>query len=220
MASATVVTRKGKEIIASRMRGSTPTQAEPLNLCWGLNAAGVDTYNAAATDVALFQESTQEARVAGTSSIVTVTNTNDTYQVTGTMTCATAPKAICEAALADSTTQPAQGAVAAAGVVGSSSATTLNTAATFSPGNGNDIQIRTEVMNVVSGSGTSALTVTRGVNGSAAIATIAVGDVVTPGNAPGSTGVTGGSLLTHADFAPINLNVGDSIAFTWKVQMT
>lgn len=216
--SATVVTRKGRDVFTGRMFGSTPTQAAPINLCWGLDAAGVDTYTAAQTDVMLFQESA-EARVAGTASQVTTTTTNDTFQVTGTMT-ATASRAICEAALADSTTQPAQGAVATGGVVGSSSSTTLNTAATFSPGNGNDVQIRTEVMNVVSGSGSSALTVTRGVNGSTAISTIAIGDVVTPGNAPGATGVTGGSLLTHADFAVINLNNGDSVAWTWKVSVS
>jgi hypothetical protein len=154
--------------------------------------------------------------VTGTSSQVTVTTTNDTYQVIGTIT-ASGARSVTEAALSDSTTQPAVAAVAAGGVVGSSVSTTLNTAATFSPGNNNFIQIRNEVMQVTAGSGTTALTVVRAQNGSAAISTIAVSDMVTPGNPPGQTGITGGSLLTHADFGVITLANGDSIQFTWKV---
>jgi hypothetical protein len=198
------------------MIGSSPTQAEPKILCWGLDPA--DAYPAANTDVALFTESA-EARVTGTSSQVTTTTTNDTWQVTGTMT-ATGSRAITEAALADSTTQPAQAAVAAGGVVGSSVSTTLNTSATFTPGNNNYIQIRTEVMQVTAGSGSTALTVVRAQNGSSAIATIAAADNVAPGNPPGQTGITGGTLLTHADFAVINLNTSDSVAFTWKVSVS
>jgi hypothetical protein len=211
---ATVVTRKGKEILSGRLIGATPTQAEPKIVTWGLNPAGL---TAAATDVAMFDESA-EARVTGTSSQVTTTNANDTYQVVGTIT-ASASRAITEFGAFDSTTQPSTATVAAGGVVGSSSATTLNTAATFTPGN-NYIQIRTEVMQVTAGSGTTALTVVRGQNGSTAISTIAVSDVVTPGNIPGSTATTGGSMFVHADFAVINLNNGDSIQFTLKVQFT
>lgn len=198
------------------MIGSSPTQAEPKILCWGLDPA--DAYTAANTDVALFTEA-PEARVTGTSSQVTTTTTNDTYQVTGTMT-ASATRAITEASLADSTTQPAAAAVAAGGVVGSSSSTTLNTSATFTPGNNNYIQIRTEVMQVTAGSGSTALTVVRAQNGSSAIATIAATDNVAPGNPPGQTGITGGTLLAKADFAVINLNTSDSVAFTWKVSVS
>lgn len=214
--SATVVTRKGREVFTGRMIGASPTQAEPKVLAWGLDPA--DAYVAANTDVALFTESA-EARVSGTSSQVTTTTTNDTYQVTGTMT-ATAGRAITEFALCDSTTQPAAAAVAAGGVVGSAVSTTLNTAATFTPGNNNYVQIRTEVMQVTAGSGTTALTVVRGQNGSSAIATIAVADNVAPGNPPGQTGITGGTLLMKADFAVINLNTSDSIAFTAKVSVS
>ncbi len=208
---ATVVTRKGREIFTGRMIGSSPTQAEPKILIWGLDPA--DVYAAANTDVALFTEA-PEARVTGTSSQVTTTTTNDTWQVTGTMT-ASAGRAITEAALSDSTTQPAQAAVAAGGVVGSSVSTTLNTSATFTPGNSNYVQIRTEVMQ-----GSTALTVVRAQNGSSAIATIAAADNVAPGNPPGQTGITGGSLLAKSDFAVINLNTSDSVAFTWKISVS
>lgn len=212
---ATVVTRKGKDIIAARLIGATPTQLEPKVVAWGLNP---NALTAAATDVALYQES-GEARVSGTPTQVQTTNPNDTYQVVGTIT-ANATRAITEAALTDSTTQPTTALVAAAGVVGSAVSTTLNTSATFSPGNGNYIQIRNEVMQVTAGSGTTALTVVRAQNGSSAISTIAVSDVVTPGNIPATSAITGGSLLTHADFSVINLASGDSIQFTWKVQFT
>lgn len=198
------------------MIGSSPTQAEPKILAWGLDPA--DAYAAANTDVALFTES-PEARVTGTSSQQTTTTVNDTYQVTGTMTASSA-RVITEAALSDSTTQPAAATVAAGGVVASNSATTLNTGGTFTPGNNNYIQIRTEVMQVTAGSGSTALTVVRAQNGSSAISTIAVSDNVAPGNPPGQTGITGGSLLAKSDFTAINLNTSDSIAFTWKISVS
>jgi hypothetical protein len=211
---ATVVTRKGKDVFSARLIGTSPTQAEPKIVTWGLNPAAL---TAAATDVAMFAES-GEARVTGTSSQVTTTNANDTYQVVGTIT-ASATRTIQEMGLFDSTTQPAVAAVAAGGVVGSAVSTTLNTAATFTPGN-NYIQIRTEVMQVTAGSGTSALTVVRAQNGTTAISTIAAADVVTPGNIPGTSATTGGTCFLHADLSTISLNNGDSIQFTVKVQFT
>lgn len=213
---ATVVTKKGKEILSGRLIGSTPTQTEPKFLAWGTNPAALAAAN---TDVAEFAEST-EARTSGTSSQVTTTTTNDTYQVTGTQT-ATGSRTIQEAALFDSSTQPAQATVAVgAGVIGSSGSTALTTNASFSPGNNNYIQIRTEVMQVTAGSGTTSLTVVRAQNGSTGITTIASNDVITPGNPPGQTGVSGGDMFAHADLSAINLNNGDSITWTWKVQFT
>jgi hypothetical protein len=213
---AVVVTAKGKEILAARLIGSTPTQTEPKFIGWGTQNGLALT--AAATDVAPFAESA-ESRTTGTASQVTTTTTNDTYQLVGTIT-ATGTRAINEVIIADSATKPAAAAVAAGGVVGSAVSTTLNTAATFTPGNSNYIQIRTEVMLVTAGSGSTALTVTRGQNGSSAISTIAAADIVQPGNPPGQTGITGGSLLLHADHGVNNLNSGDSIAYTLKVQNT
>ncbi len=212
---ATVGTRKSKEMLAGRMIGSTPTQAEPKVIAWGLNPAGL---TAAATDVGMFDESA-EARVNATSSQITTTYTNDTYQLVGTIT-ASAGRTIAELGVFDSTTQPAVAAVAAGGVVGSNSSTTLNTSATFTPGNNNYIQIRTEVMKVTAGSGSTALTVTRAQNGSSAISTIAAADVVTPGNPPGQTGITGGNMFAHADFTGQVLSSGDGIQFTLTAQFT
>jgi hypothetical protein len=211
-----VVTRKGKDILSGRMIGSSPTQAEPKVITWGLNPAGL---TAAATDVAMFDESSEARVTSGSTSQVTTTTANDTYQVVGTIT-AGGSRAITEFGAFDATTQPPTAAVAAGGVVSSNSSTTLNTGSTFTPGNGNYIQIRTEVMQVTAGSGSTALTVIRAQNGSSAISTIAISDVVTPGNIPGTTATAGGSMFVHADFAVINLNTSDSIQFTLKVQFT
>lgn len=212
---AAVTTRKGKDMLSGRMIGATPTQAPPLFISWDLNP---NTLTAAATDVALFAEGT-EARTSGSASQVTTTTSNDTFQLTGTIT-ATGTRAIAGVGISDSSTQPSQATVAAGGVVGSSSSTTLNTSATYSPTNSAYIQIRTEVMAVTAGSGTTALTVTRGQNGSSAISTIAANDAVTAGNIPGATTTSGGSWFMHADHSVDNLSNGDSIAYTLKVQFT
>jgi hypothetical protein len=75
-----LVPNVGKAICSGRMFGATPTQAEPKYLGWGTGAgAGAAT----STDVST---AATEARVAGTSSQVTTTQTNDTHQVVGTIT--------------------------------------------------------------------------------------------------------------------------------------
>lgn len=91
---ATVLTNKGKEIISDRIMG---TGTEPKYVAWGTGAG-----TSAAADTTLFTESA-EARVSGTSSKVTTTTTNDTYQVVGTMT-ASAGRTITNAGLFDAST--------------------------------------------------------------------------------------------------------------------
>ena len=82
--TATVVTNAGRAIVTNRIIGSG---TEPKFLSWG---TGVGT--TAKADTTLFTETTSTSnsggnntRVSGTSSSVTVTYTNDTYQVTGTL---------------------------------------------------------------------------------------------------------------------------------------
>lgn len=212
---AAVTTKKGKEIQSGRMGGgASPTQTEAKNVSWGYNPSAL---TANANDVALFAEGV-ETRVAGTSSQVTTTNTNDTYQVTATVT-ATGTRSVGEVALFDATTQPAQATLAAGGIAAlNGGGTTMTTVATFTPGTNNYVQVRNEVMKVTAGSGTTSLTVTRAQNGTSSGTTFATSDVVTPGNPPGQTGVTGGSALLHADHTVDNLNTGDSIAYTTQIQ--
>lgn len=215
MANTVLVTSKGREVIAGRMIGTTPTQLEPKNLGWGTGGVAGGPFTAAVTDVGAFQEGS-EVRVAGTSSIVTTTSTNDTYQVQGTIT-SLSNQTIAEVLLSDSTTKPFSTTVAAGGVVGSSSATTLNVAANYTPANGTYVQVRSEVMQVTAGTGTTALTVVRGANGSTAIATIAVADIVTTGNPPG-VATANSSLYLHASFTGLALNTNDSLQSTIQVK--
>lgn len=91
---ATVLTNAGRAINANRLKGSG---TEPNYVAWGTGAG-----TAAVGDTTLSTESA-ESRVAGTSSIVTTSVTNDTYQVVGTIT-ATAGRAITNAGTFDAST--------------------------------------------------------------------------------------------------------------------
>jgi len=89
-------TNEGKDVCAARLIGATPSQPEPKFIAWGTGAGA-----AAATSVSLSTESTEEARVTGTATQVTTTQTNDTYQVVGTLTCTTSGKTITNAGVFD-----------------------------------------------------------------------------------------------------------------------
>ena len=201
------VTSKGREVIASRMRLSSPTQTEPNVLGWG---TGTTT---AVTDVAPFIEAA-ESRVTGTSSIVTTTSTNDTYQVVGTLTSSSA-QTIAEVFLSDSATKPFATTWATAPTT--TSGTTGTLAASYTPANNTYIQCEGEVMQVTAGTGTTSVTVVRNANGSTA-ATHSNGTTVTLGNVPGGS-VANATLFLHASFTGLALNSGDSIQSTIQVQM-
>lgn len=212
MATTVKVTSKGREVIAGRLKGATPTQTEALNIGWGTVGA---TPNATVFDVALYKEAA-ESRVAGTSSFVTTSSSNDTYQVVGTITSA-GGQTIAEAALSDASAKPFATTWATAPTT--TSGTTGTTAASYTPANNSYIQDQSgEVMQVTAGSGTTSLTVVRGANGSTAVAS-ANSNAVTLGNAPGRTD-TNGTLMVHATFTGLALNANDSIQFTFQVQIS
>lgn len=94
VALATVFTHAGKAIVTNRIKGSG---TEPSYVAWGTGAG-----TAAVGDTTLFTEAS-ETRVAGTSSRVTTTETNDTYQVVGTLV-ADAGKTITNVGLFDAAT--------------------------------------------------------------------------------------------------------------------
>ncbi len=77
---AVVLTNKGFEILSSRIKGLL---TEPLKIGWGTG-----TTAPAVTDTTLQTEDVTGgyARATGVSSIVTVVVTNDTYQVSGSLT--------------------------------------------------------------------------------------------------------------------------------------
>lgn len=95
---ANVLTNIGKQIVTGAVKqvSSGLGSTEPLHVAWGSGAG-----TAAVGDTTLFVEEA-EARPAGTSSLVTTTTTNDTYQVVGTIT-AIAAKTITNAGLFDVT---------------------------------------------------------------------------------------------------------------------
>ena len=98
IALATVFTNAGAAIVTNRM---IQAGTAPKNIGWGTG-----TNAAAVGDTALQTEAaptTSGGRTVGTESRTTVTNTNDNYQVTGTVT-AGSTLAITEAGLFDAVT--------------------------------------------------------------------------------------------------------------------
>ena len=77
---ATLLVNTGRSAITGRLKGTT---AEPNYIAWGTGAG-----TTGATDTTLFTET--GSRVAGTSTQQTTTTANDTYQVVGVVTTATA----------------------------------------------------------------------------------------------------------------------------------
>lgn len=94
MGTATFLTNAGKAITTARIKG---TGTEPSWVAVGVSGGRT----ALVTDTALTSQA--ETRTSGTSTLVTTSVTNDTYQVVGLVT-ATAPRAIDEAALFDAAT--------------------------------------------------------------------------------------------------------------------
>lgn len=100
---ATILTNLARAIVTSRLSGGG---TEPKQAGWGTGAG-----TAAVTDTTLFSEkaldlsATTGSRTAGTSSQVTTTTANDTYQVTATLTMSgTGPTSVTNAGLFDNST--------------------------------------------------------------------------------------------------------------------
>lgn len=91
---ATLLVDTGEAVTTARVKG---TGTQPNWVAWGTGAG-----TTAKADITLFTEAS-ESRVTGTSSQVTTTSTNDTYQVVGTLTAA-GTKTITNAGLFDAVT--------------------------------------------------------------------------------------------------------------------
>jgi hypothetical protein len=116
--TATVVTNKGKAMFADRIRTTPATYtAAPKFAAMG-NGATAGARTAAAADTALSAE--RESRVSGTESVVTTTNTGDTYQVVSTIT-----------ATANYNSTGANAPIDEAGLFDASTAGNMFTSATF-----------------------------------------------------------------------------------------
>ena len=90
----TLLVNTGKAIVTNYLNGGAATQ--PKYVAWGTGAG-----TTAATDTTLFTEVTP--RVSGTTSQVTTSTTNDTFQVVGTQTAGTS-ETITNAGLFDAST--------------------------------------------------------------------------------------------------------------------
>lgn len=198
---ATHMTYGGAGITTNRLNSGGTA---PVNGSWGLNPTGLTTQ---ITDTALFDPA-PEARVPGTfSQVTTAANVpNDTAQVVVTIQ-ASAGRAITEFGLFDATTAAPQ--TTAAATVSSTSATVISVGSTTGFSNGTYAQLDSEVLSITSSSAGN-LTVGRGARGSTA-ATHASG-----ANVVGGEGYS--NMFMKGDFSVINLNSGDSIAFTAKMQ--
>lgn len=87
------VTDVGMSIVTNRLKNSGTT---PHFIHWG-----VGTTAAANNNTAMESAGAHESRTAGTMTQQTTNVSNDTFQVVGTITCATGAKAITEAGLFD-----------------------------------------------------------------------------------------------------------------------
>lgn len=226
MTNNTVATFAGRGIIWQRMKS---LGAEAKNIQWGQSYASFVTGSASA-NVNLFNPAT-EARTAGTSSILTTTQLGDTYQVTGTIVCAVGSKSIVEAGLFDAASPVSPTTTVTNSLA--SGTTSLTLGSSLSGNNGNYYaQLEQETI-LVTGAASTTLTVTRGVLGTTATAHSAAVPITMGGdggaggwttgqtvNATSMTGLYGGNLFIHADFAAIALNVNDSISFTFSDTLT
>lgn len=224
MANAAVATQSGKSIVWNRIKGNG---TEPKNIQWGDSTVTAS----AAANVNLFKPQT-EARTAGTSTLVTTTASclADTYQVTGTVTCAVGAKTITEVGLFDSTTASPSTTISAS-LTASATVVTIASASGF-PTTGNYYaQVENETV-LVTGSSSTTLTMTRGrLTSTSATHASAVPFSLGGDGGAGTGGATseqtatvaassGGGILLHADFAGIALSVADSINFTITDQLT
>jgi len=75
-----LITTKGREILARRIKGEL---TEPLNIAWGIGTTPPALGN---TGLQTEDVTAGYVRLAGVSSIVTISTLNDTYQVSGALT--------------------------------------------------------------------------------------------------------------------------------------
>lgn len=219
---AVIVPTFDKQVFSARMIGSSPATAEPLNIGFGQGDPAGTRVTALTSDKGLAGEivanGSQSTRVVGTSSQQTTTNTNDTYQVVGTITCnLVGGLQIVEAGLFSSSAFPAQTTITNNPLSSGGTSITVTSATGF-PGSGNyDCMIDQEVVTITAGQGTTTWTVTRGVNGSSG-ASHNQNALITACSASG-TGA-GGYMAAKGDFALISLAQNDTLQLTASIQFT
>jgi hypothetical protein len=235
------VTNRGFEYIASMLAGSISTFPIPSNIGWGTangsNATSVVLPGAAPTgfplpgpstagtgqwfDVGPYSESTEARVAAGTPVIVSNNSSGSSYATTTFVATITAAQAesIGESFLVPSTTKPASSSLTSHAATNANGSLTVVSSAGY-PAAPFYAQADNEVV-LVGTAAANVLTVTRAQNGSTA-GPINIGDAITVGNIPGAgaSNPNHGDMFAHAGFVALSLNSGDSIQFTWQVNVT
>lgn len=179
-------------------------------------------------DVGPFQEFS-ETRVNGTPATLLNNSAGNgtigtqfvaTITATGAHTATTnaATGQIAESFLVFSSTKPLAFTVVGAQASTTATLLTVNT----SGGLANQYyQMNNEVIKISSTAASNVWTIVRAQNGSTANAA-ASGDTVTLGNVPGAgaSNPSNADLFAHAGFIGLSLNNGDSVQFTWQINVT
>lgn len=204
-------TANGSNATSVQLPASAPAAYPP-----GPSTAGTGQWS----DIAPFQEAA-EARVTGTNTVTnnTVASSFSTYQLTGTITSGSA-QSIGESFITMSATKQYETTLNGTLPTSNTSMTvTTNWPAVSTPFY---LQIDNEVIQVSATSSTLiASTIVRAQNGSSVVGH-STGTAVNLGNPPGVGGSNpnNGDLFAHAGFQALALNNGDSIAFTWQINVT
>lgn len=207
-------TANGSNATSVQLPATGPVQSFPGNI----STAGTGQWS----DVAPYFELT-ESRTQGTATVINnvAAGSYSTMQVVGTIT-ASAAESVGESFLSFSATKNAATSIATNNVVSGATSMTVASHTGF-PGSGNYyVQVDNEVMEVTAGQGTNTWTIARAQNGSAQPSTHLVNTGVTLGNIPGAgtANPNNADMFAHAGFVALALNIGDSVAFTWSVNVT
>ena len=180
-----------------------------------LSTAGTGQWN----DVAPYFELT-EARAAATATVINniVGGSYSTTQMVGTIT-AGANESVGESFLVFKSTKPGASSVATGNMTNVQ--TSMTTASNPFPAAPFYLQIDNEVVFCSATAASNVLTIVRGTNGTTGAAHNQNAGV-TLGNPPGTLGgnPNNGDLFAHAGFVALALNSGDSIQFTWQINVT
>lgn len=205
-------TANGSNATTTMVPGSQPTPFPS-----GLSTAGTGQWS----DVAPYSEAA-ETRTSGTASVTnnTVAGSYSTYQLLGTITSLSA-QSIGESFISMSSTKNSPFTLSGGFTTATSGQQGSLTVTTSGGTVGGYYQLNNEVLYVGTVSSNTIWTVTRGVNGSTP-STASTGNIITNGNPPGygSSNPNHGDMFAHAGFIALSLNDGDSIAFTWNVNVT
>ncbi|HEV2355821.1 MAG TPA: hypothetical protein VGR89_16345 [Puia sp.] len=232
MANNVNVTNRGFEYVAQMLSGNISHFSIPTYIGWGtangsnatsvvLPATGPGSTQGAGQwfDVGPYSEST-EARVVASSTAITgnaAASGTVVTQFQGTIT-AGESVGIAESFLVPTATKPSVFNITSHAVTSAGGALTVNTGGALA---NQYYQMNNEVIQISSTAASFVWNINRAQNGSTANAG-AINDCLTFGNIPGAgnSNPGNGDMFAHAGFVALSLNSGDSVQFTWNVNIT